>query len=530
MSEYKYIEFNQFASGTEDDRLLLFAAKAKDIMGWAGIPRKGWRVRMLYQRFVTAQRKQELASFWERASSPDRTINQKFILSPTAVVVAIQDQPNLNEGKIVLNPIDLIDLADLKGSLNNLANQVFSKVFPRLTEEQKDILNDLSGDGLYDCSLDFKNDFVFEFSVQLKQMIEDTDRFIVQEGMDANQDDLTELIGSLESVSKPGIIVDGQHRTLGANELCETDSSKEVFLPVVAIPNCGWLDQVYQFIVINEKAEKVESGMLNDILTSSISPSEQEKFREDLDRINVDIEKRIQTVLTGRDPESPFYNMVKLDLPDPPEEVADAYIKQGTIKFLIEGGSGSWSWRTEEDFLAKYISPTFTEDEWSDHREGKWKEYWYAFWHTIKDHFTPPAKSLKGPDYEIWNPREQTNLTLGVGLKMFQRYFMSWVIENADSVERLRPGFERSLPDAASVESALEDERKRCAIPSEIDLFVDFLRNDFLDKFPVRFFTGNWDTGLDVGPGREALLSQMKEAHTRASWRASGGGVFVPQG
>ena len=530
MSEYNYIEFNQFDSGTEDDRLLLFAAKAKDIMGWAGIPRKGWRVRMLYQRFVTSQRKQELASFWERASSPDLTINQKFILSPTAVVVAIQGEPSLNDGKIVLDPTDLIDLTDLRGSLNSLANQVSANVLPRLTDEQTVVLNGLSSDGLYGHSLDFKNDFVFEFSVQLKQMIEDTDRFIAQEGMDANKNDLRELIRSLQSVSRPGIIVDGQHRTVGAHELCEKDSSKEVFLPVVAIPNCGWLDQVYQFIVINEKAQKVESGMLNDILTSSISPFEQDKFRGDLARINVDIEKRIQTVLTGRDPDSPFYNMVKLDLPDPPDEVADAYISQGTIKFLIEGGSGSWSWRTEEDFLEKYILPTFNETEWSDHREGKWKDYWYAFWHTIKDHFTPLAKDLKGSSYEIWDPRQQTNLTLGVGLKMFQRYFMSWVIDKANNVEQLRPGFEAGLPDPESVEVALEDARRRSAIPSDISLFEDSLKNDFLDKFPVRFFTGNWDTGLDVKHGHEALLSQMKDAHTRSSWRASGGGVFVPEG
>jgi len=54
MTRYPVIRFHQFADGDQDDDLLyLFAAPASAIAAWAGIPRKGWRVRMLYQRWVT---------------------------------------------------------------------------------------------------------------------------------------------------------------------------------------------------------------------------------------------------------------------------------------------------------------------------------------------------------------------------------------------------------------------------------------------------------------------------------------------
>ena len=80
--EFPVIRFNQYESAGSDDELLLFSAPAKAIAGWAGIPRKGWHVRMLYQRWITPGRERELKEFWDRASSPDTTAPKKFILGP----------------------------------------------------------------------------------------------------------------------------------------------------------------------------------------------------------------------------------------------------------------------------------------------------------------------------------------------------------------------------------------------------------------------------------------------------------------
>ena len=38
---YQYIDFNQFDGTEGNDRLLMFAPKAKDLATWAGIPKKG---------------------------------------------------------------------------------------------------------------------------------------------------------------------------------------------------------------------------------------------------------------------------------------------------------------------------------------------------------------------------------------------------------------------------------------------------------------------------------------------------------
>ena len=67
---FSVIDFNQFGSKNQSDRLLLFAAPAKEIASRAGIPRKGWRIRMLFQRSITPGRENELKDLWKLASNP----------------------------------------------------------------------------------------------------------------------------------------------------------------------------------------------------------------------------------------------------------------------------------------------------------------------------------------------------------------------------------------------------------------------------------------------------------------------------
>lgn len=56
MPKYPAITFHQYESTGNDDALIFFAAPAKALAAWAGIPRKGWHVRMLYQRWITPSR------------------------------------------------------------------------------------------------------------------------------------------------------------------------------------------------------------------------------------------------------------------------------------------------------------------------------------------------------------------------------------------------------------------------------------------------------------------------------------------
>lgn len=83
-----FLKIHQYGLDDDRDLLYLFAAPAKVLAQWAGVPRKGWHIRMLYQRWVTKTRKNELSEFWNRAGNPKE--NQAHILGPTAITLAIQ--------------------------------------------------------------------------------------------------------------------------------------------------------------------------------------------------------------------------------------------------------------------------------------------------------------------------------------------------------------------------------------------------------------------------------------------------------
>jgi len=67
---YPVIRFSQYGSDSPSDDLVMFAASAKDIYAWAGIPRKGWNIRMLFQRPITVSRETELKRFWREHRIP----------------------------------------------------------------------------------------------------------------------------------------------------------------------------------------------------------------------------------------------------------------------------------------------------------------------------------------------------------------------------------------------------------------------------------------------------------------------------
>jgi len=512
-ASYPVLPFNQFGRSDNSDQLLLFAPKAKDLAAWAGIPRKGWRIRMLFQRWVTPGRGRELTQFWDTAVKDG-------IHGPSAIIVALQDDPRIVDGALHLeynSPTD--DVQTPEDRLAILAKEIAPRIEKRLREQDLDLLRAFQDAPLRDLP-QVGHDYVLEFALQLSQMKTDPSWFITTNHIAKNE--LPGLITSMEALVRPALVVDGQHRLWGAQAV-----EQDIYLPVVAFTNADWMQQIYQFVVINEKAQKVDSELLNDIFASSLTPSEQEQVRHRFASVKVDIEERIAGVLAGRDDQSPFFEMVRLSLPDPPEAERDAYISQTIIQSLIEGGRGSHGWRSDNAFYEHYVRPTFpNRADWEDWRNGAWRKYWFAFWSEVRDFYRPQARPFRGKDFDIWNKSVQTNLTKGVGLKMFQRFFMERAISWTREAEGALKVLEEHLGKKKAREAIQESVRKE-ALPPDVEDFRQQVRERVLENFPVRFFTGNWEASLDDSTGHERLLFQMKDAFERDSWRASGGGVFV---
>jgi hypothetical protein len=241
------LEFHQYGADDPDDRLLIFAAKATDIWSWAGVPRKGWRVRMLYQRWISEQRQQEVIGYWNQVSQPRPEFTRKYLVGPNAITVAIFDEPTIENRQLVMSykrPFE--DAFPLAEKLGACAEVVMGRMTSRLTPEEVTVLEDSSRW----TEDEFGHNYVLESLCQIKSASEDAEKFILDNSM--TDDEVKQLVSSLEALCRPALVVDGQHRLFGAAH----SDAPDIWLPVVAIPHSPWMEQIYQFVLINEKAKE----------------------------------------------------------------------------------------------------------------------------------------------------------------------------------------------------------------------------------------------------------------------------------
>lgn len=509
-SHYPVIRFNQYKSSTKSDDLLMFAAKAKDLYRWAGIPRKGWNIRMLFQRPITPARENELKRFWEKASNPD--VGQDYIVGPTAIIIAIQDIEKIKEDNTIdLSyecPVNLMQQNDVVAQ--ELSALLLPKLMVRLSEEQRQILEERKNNP-FSKFPEIDNDYVFEFCLQLQQISEDASTFFSSN--DVSQDAQADIIGAMEAILRPAIVVDGQHRLFGA-----AHAEKDIMLPVVALPHCPWTEQIYQFVVINEKAQKVDQSLLTDIFGSSLTQSEQAEIRHKLDRSNVEIESRIAAVIAGRTKGSPFENLVQVKMDGTPPEGFNPYITERTIRNLIDGSGQKYSsgWRTDEDFYTEFVAPTYpNRADWDSWATGAWKKYWFAFWQCIKSHYNELAQKEGKPI--VWRDEEITNLTKAVTLRQMQSLFMRVCVEGMQMIDRTRDVLIDAFGDVAMADQKLAEQRRAKALPADIDEFKGFVKREFLNKgIPLKVFLANWKKSLDDSQGQVELWDTLRTAYDRS--------------
>lgn len=507
MPQFPVIHFSQYESSDSDDDLLLFAAPAKAIAAWAGIPRKGWHVRMLYQRWITPGRERELKDFWQRASTPDPADGKRFILGPTALTIAIHGPAEIQNGEIILDYQSPIDLSKpLLANLSSIAQTSLALLRQRLTAGQQLVLDEFTKNPTQEFP-ESDHDYVLDSAMQIVQMREQPEWFVEKHSL--SDEEIREIITALESISRPAVVVDGQHRLFGA-----ADSDAAIWLPVVAIPNCPWSEQIYQFVVINEKAKPIEASLLTDIFGSSLTRQEQRSLRTKLERSKVDVEQRIAAVIASRETDSPFYGMVKFQLQGQAPAGSTPYLPESAIRFLIEGGRGGRGWRNDDEFFDVYVAPNLPgRPEWESWTAGRWREYWFAFWRTVRDYYNEQAQKAKGDTgFLLWNPNLQTNLTKSVTLRLFQSLFMKVAVERVQVIEKTREVLAKALgPDSADRE--VKKQTAEVAIPATIPEFEKTVRDWFLDKgIPVRFFLKQWKSSLDDAQGQSALQDEMEKA------------------
>ena len=504
LGRFPGLEFHQFDDDA-DDRLIMFAAPASTLSAWAGIPRKGWRLRALYQRWVTPGREQDVRQFWNDAAKYHHD-GHRYLLGPTALTLAATQDIQLDAGHIVLsydNPLLTIQ-GDLE-RLSFVAARTLEQIKPRLTPVELESLQDIPPPAE---QTEYESNHVLESAIQIAQMASDAVEFVSVHQISPAE--VRELIESLEALCRPALVVDGQHRLLGA-----ALASTVIYLPVVLLPHATWTDQVFQFVLINEAARKVDTSLLTDIFGNSLTPSEQDDVRMRLQASRIDVEGRIAAVVADQNPSSPFKGMVRVNLGGTvPADVNRGYLTEGTIRALINGGRGGTDgFRTSDDFYENVAAPTFPDrEQWESWVGGAWQEYWYAFWRSVRDYYNDEAAKEQPPKGPLWSANTQTNLTKAVTLRLLQQLFIEKSIDRSKATDALRSVLESRFSEE-EVEQILTEERQKVALPPTATEFEADVRDWFLAQgVPVRVFTRPWVPSLDDPAGIEELRAELHRA------------------
>lgn len=176
------------------------------------------------------------------------------------------------------------------------------------------------------------------------------------------------------SAPKAAVLLDGQHRLLGANEW-----NPNTRLAVVALLNVDINETAFQFLVINNKAAKVSTDHIKAMLHGADYDQAVLSARLGTVRLNVDDSARSVRVMDV-DEASPFNGMVKwphnLDASGP-TPVQTGFIPPAAIEIAI-------------DSIAPRKMKDLQDDETID-------EFFMTLWSTIKQAwpgiFVPPSRN-----------------------------------------------------------------------------------------------------------------------------------------
>lgn len=137
----------------------------------------------------------------------------------------------------------------------------------------------------------------------------------------------TAIESYIEGVSKPGLIIDGQHRVFGAKDVSEHD----VHVPIVLLPGLPFAEQVFQFYVLNSKARPLKPTELRRIVSTSLTNAEIEDLYHRFKTAGIDAEEARWTLLLSTHPSSPFRGRIDFGYGEPgaviPENVADQVVR-----------------------------------------------------------------------------------------------------------------------------------------------------------------------------------------------------------
>lgn len=279
---------------------------------------------------------------------------------------------------------------------------------------------------------------------------------------------------ALEAYLRPIVLVDGQHRLLGAmraarNALnsegadiaelgeriragADPDTLEETLLierarrlPISLLMDPRPEEHVFQFVVVNQKATPVRAALLATIISTSLSQEELDPITERLENAGIPLRSSRAITFLARNPESPFAGLVARGLGDDTSELLPWTVLGQLVAIFrdLKGGrffhdrkrdyADIWKRRFLETsaIVEKNDTETGAFEIWRE-PEGPWRDVFIAFWSAVRDKLGNTTNP-EAPNY--WGRPRTSNLFNKPSLLTLAVDFFAYLVENRKSIQ-----------------------------------------------------------------------------------------------
>jgi len=270
------------------------------------------------------------------------------------------------------------------------------------------------------------------------------------------------------------VLVDGQHRLAGALKAAEKEldepsaqeviereisagmSSQEVSsrlllersrcLPVSLLMTTSPEEQVFQFIIVNQKATPIGKSLLGTIVSTSLANEELDRVAGRLQSAGIRLEESQAITLLSRLQESPFRNLVERGLTGDAKDLLQWSVFGGLIAIFrdLKGGTLFGQKNDYADrWRKKYLDSSPIAADFQEHGyesafhywrslDGPWRSVFIQFWTKIRDTFGDTSDPDR-PNY--WGRSRDSNLFNKISLTILAADFFQYLVDTKSELK-----------------------------------------------------------------------------------------------
>ena len=277
------------------------------------------------------------------------------------------------------------------------------------------------------------------------------------------------------SFLRPVVIVDGQHRLRAAIASAESSVRKDNYqdaieqalinregtpeevqrrietevarkLPISLLMNSDPAEQVFQFVVVNQKATPIKPALLGTIVSTSLSNEELDRVANRLEDAGIKLEESRVVTFLARSPKSPFFGLVERGLSSDTKERLKWNVLASIVRIFrdLKGGQlfgekNDYADKWKRDYLNESLIIEKWESKGFDNAfeywrqfDGPWRDVFITFWTEVSNKL---ADKVNDDAWHYWGNPKQSNIFNKTSLTILAADFFQYLTDLRKSID-----------------------------------------------------------------------------------------------